>query len=196
MDKPTDRLAATIAAVDAANAEDPTAVIDKGRSVPAELLYSQRMTERLNRHYPDASETLQIAARAQHIRRWTMPRGDFPLGRKGYNEWRTACRQAHAATAGRIMADQGYDQAAIDQVGKLIRKQELKSDPDSQRLQNVVGAVFVEHYLAAFADDHDDEKLIGILRKTARKLDEEGIAALAQIEVSPRVAKLLQSALA
>lgn len=188
------RFDAVISAIDAANAEDPRIVSVEGRETPSELLYSERMSARLAALYPDASETLKIAARAQHIRRWTLPRDAYPHTKAGYHAWRTACRIMHADTVGRMMADHGYDQAAIDQVGKLIRKQDLKSDPDSQRLQNIVGVVFVEHYFAAFAEEHSDEKLIGILRKTARKLDAEGIAAIGALDLPPRLSSLIAEA--
>ena len=182
---------AVIAAIDAANKEDPRFEEVDGEPIPAELLYAQRMSARLDRMYPDAPETLKIAARAQHIRRWTMPRSGYPEGKAGYHAWRTACRAMHAETVGRIMADNGYDQPAIVQVGKLIRKEELKADPDSQRLQNVVGVVFVEHYLDAFATSHADEKLVGILKKTARKMDAEGIEAISTLDLAPRLKRLL-----
>lgn len=193
---PLNRYDAVIAAVDAANAEDPRVGDVGGDRIPAELLYAQRMSARLALLYPNASETLKIAARAQHLRRWTMPRSEYPDGKAGYHAWRIACRRMHAETVGRFMADQGYDQSVIDQVGKLIRKEELKSDPDSQRLQNVVGVVFIEHYLDAFAGSHADDKLVGILKKTARKMDAEGIAAISALHLAPRLKALLVEATA
>ena len=196
MNKQNSRFDSVIAAVDRANNEDPRFEEVGGQSVPAELLYARRMTARLALLYPDASETLKIAARAQHIRRWTIPRRDYPEGKAGYHAWRLACRAMHAETVGQIMAAHGYEQPALDQVGKLIRKEELKTDPDSQRLQNVVGVVFVEHYLDAFAGSHDDDRLVGILKKTARKMDAEGIAAIGALNLSPRLAGLLKQATA
>ena len=57
-----------IAAIDACNAEDPRQDQDEqGRTVPYELLYSQRMSQELARFVPQASEALQLAARAQHL---------------------------------------------------------------------------------------------------------------------------------
>ena len=187
----TSRLASTIAAIDAANSEDPRSETVEGRPAPSELLYSQRMTARLSAMYSEASEVLQIAARSQHIRRWTMPRADYPQGKAGYHAWRRDCRVMHADTAGRIMEANGYDRADIDQVGRLIRKEGLKTDPESQRLQNVVGVVFVEHYLAAFAQEHAEEKVVDILRKTARKLDAEGLRAIADLDLAPELKRLI-----
>ena len=188
------RFEAVVEAVDAENAQDPRHERIAGERVPAELLYSRRMTERMQALYPDASETLRIAARAQHIRRWTTPRSRHPEGKAGYHAWRIACRKMHAETVAKIMAKQGYGQADIDQVGKLIRKEGLKSDPDSQRLQNVVGLVFIEHYLEDFAADRSDEQLVDILRKTARKLDADATGQIARLDLSPRLAGLIAQA--
>ncbi len=44
---------------DAANAQDPTRV----GGVPAEVLYARRMTDWLNRLYPEADEILRLAVR-------------------------------------------------------------------------------------------------------------------------------------
>jgi ribosomal 50S subunit-associated protein YjgA (DUF615 family) len=84
------------------------------------------------------------------------------------------------------MLRHGYDAAAIAQVGKVIRKEELKRDAESQALENVVAAVFVQHQLADFMrahPDYDDGKVAGILRKTLRKMDAVGHAAVLALEL-------------
>ena len=68
------RFDATIAAFDAANAEDPNR--DEGQ--PKELLYARRMSAMLARFAPDAPEAVRLAARAQHLQRWKTPRTSFP----------------------------------------------------------------------------------------------------------------------
>ncbi|WP_280109637.1 DUF4202 domain-containing protein [Methylocystis parvus] len=118
-------LDAVLAAIDAANAEDPRRV--DGRAF--EILYAERMSARLAAIYPDASDLLKIAARAQHLKRWEIPRADYPEGRKGYNDWRRACRIHHAALADEIMRANGYDAASIAHVGALIRKEQIKKGP-------------------------------------------------------------------
>lgn len=185
-----------IEAIDLANAEDPRRESFNGSEVPTELLYSQRMTSSLATLYPDASEALKIAARAQHICRWRIPRDDYPAGRAGYNAWRRSCRELHATLASEIMTAHGYADADIAEVSKLIRKEELKTHRDSQRLENVVCLVFVEHYLSDFAAKHDDDKLVDIIRKTARKMDGEGMAAVAALDLPPAHVALIQRALA
>lgn len=179
------RLTAVIAAIDAANAADPR---------QRELVYSQRMSDGLARLYPEASEALRIAARAQHICRWQIARTAYPLGRAGYNAWRAACRDHHAVLIADLLGRHGYAEGEIAQVVKIVRKEELKRDPESQALENVVGFVFVQHYLDAFVavhPDYDEEKLAGILRKTLRKMDPVGHAAVLALPLPEPTRRLI-----
>ena len=92
---PADLLERAYAAIDAANAADPVRVDVDGRSVPAAVLYGQRMTQALDRFRPDASDALKIAARGQHIERFTIPRETYPAGKAGYFRWRTELKTIH-----------------------------------------------------------------------------------------------------
>lgn len=198
MTYPATRLQAVISEIDAANAQDPRKELANGSSYPREVIYSERLSACLSRLYPEASEALRIAARAQHIRRWEIPRSGYPLGRDGYNAWRTACRDHHAALTSAIMRRHGYAEGEIAQVVKSIRKEQLKRDPESQALENVVAVVFVQHYLEAFVADHkdyDDAKLAGILRKTLRKMDAAGHAAVLALPLSEGTGRLVGLAL-
>ena len=198
MTYPATRLQAVISEIDAANAQDPRKELANGNSYPREVIYSERLSACLSRLYPEASEALRIAARAQHIRRWEIPRSGYPLGRDGYNAWRTACRDHHAALTSAIMRRHGYAEGEIAQVVKIIRKEQLKRDPESQALENVVAVVFVQHYLEAFVADHkdyDDAKLAGILRKTLRKMDAAGHAAVLALPLSEGTGRLVGLAL-
>lgn len=192
------RLQAVIAEIDDANAHDPRQDIVAGGSRPRELVYSERMSECLSRLYPEATEALRIAARAQHICRWQVPRDKYPLGREGYNAWRSACRDHHATLASAILRRHGYADSEIAQVIKIIRKEQLKRDPESQALENVVGVVFVHHYLDAFVaahQDYDDAKLVDILRKTLRKMDPVGHAAALGLSLPAPTRRLIDMAL-
>ena len=165
------RFAATLAAFDVANAEDPN--LDEGQ--PKELLYAQRMSAMLARFAPNASEVARLAVRAQHIQRWQTPRASYPMDRQGYLQWRTGLYKFHAETAGRIMADNGYDAETIDQVKAAVGKKALKVNPDTQLLEDITDLVFLEHYLAGFAarhPDYDEAKWIEIIRKTWQKMSQ------------------------
>ena len=155
------------------------------------------MTARLAAMYPDASEALQIAARAQHLRRWDIPRDRYEVGRNGYNEWRKACREHHGEVIARIMSDNGYPQADIDRVVMLIKKEQLKKDRESQALENVVDVVFVEHYLDDFVakySTYDEDKLIDIVGKTLRKMSPKGHAAALALDLPEAKRKLIMKA--
>src|SRR5687768_4623586 len=162
-----ERFRAAIARIDSANAEDP---------LGKELLYSQRMSQWLERIEPAASEPLRLAARAQHIRRWTIPRSSYPIDRIGYLTWRTTLYKFHADEISRILRETGYDDPTIARVASLVRKDRIKTDPEAQTLEDVVCLVFLENYFADFATGHDQEKVIGILRKTWNKMSERGRA--------------------
>ena len=164
------RFAAVIADIDAANACDPNHVEIDGRPEPAELVYGRRMSETLARMAPDASEHLRIAARGQHIERWTSPRTGYPQGRQGYLSWRKHLREFHARRVGEIMAAAGYHADDIARVGSLIRKERLKSEAAAQLLEDVVCVVFLEHYLVGFIGKTNEEKLTNILAKTWNKM--------------------------
>ena len=86
---------AAIAAFDALNEQDPNKETVLGELVPKEVLYAQRMSKSLLAFLPTASETLQLAARCQHLCRWEIPRSDYPTGRKGYHLWRTKLKELH-----------------------------------------------------------------------------------------------------
>jgi hypothetical protein len=194
MDPGSSKLSAVISDIDEANSADPRMDVASGEPIPRELLYSRRMSECLDRLYPQASETLKIAARAQHVHRWEIPRDSYPPGLPGYNAWRNACRAHHVVIVSEIMRRHEYGDEAIEQASKLIRKQELKRDPESQALEDVVGVVFVEHYLQEFAQKHDEAKVVGILRKTARKMSADGRAALAAMTLPQPLDDLLRKA--
>jgi hypothetical protein len=164
-----ERFTQAIALFDAANAEDPN--LDEGQ--PKELLYARRMTEMLGRFAPQADEVAQLAARAQHIRRWTVPRANYPLGKPGYFAWRTGLYRFHAETAGALMQQAGYDAATVARVKAAVGKLDLKTNPDTQLLEDVSCLVFIEHYMLGFAGqqaEYTEEKWLGIIRKTWKKM--------------------------
>ena len=185
---------AAFARFDAANAEDPRRDLVDGVEQSRELLYARRMTETQERFAPNASEAVRLAARCQHIRRWTIPRDDYPDGREGYRRWRTDLARFHADTAGAILREVGYDDQTVARVGTLLRKERLKADPEVQLLEDVACLVFLQHYLPAFAPRHDADKLTGILRKTWRKMSPRGQAAALRLNFDPGLRRLVAAA--
>ena len=165
MVEPGQRYKAVIGDIDAANADDPRTITVEGMARPYEVVYAERMSQRLEAMYPEASELLRIAARGQHVRRFDIPRSRFPEGRDGYNEWRRTCREHHAKLLHDIMSRHGYDSRDIEHVAKLVKKEQLKKDKESQALENVVDVVFLAHYFDEFYgkySHYDDAKIIDI----------------------------------
>lgn len=189
-----DRFNAAINAFDDYHRKDPNTEVLEGRTYPKELLYAQRMTDRLNAFAPAAGETVKLAARCQHIGRWEIDRSSYPMDRKGYLQWRNEEKMHHAKIAGSILSDCGYETSAIDKVKKLLLKKELYTDPDSQLLEDVACLVFLEHYADEFAAKHSDEKVIDILRKTLKKMSAAAKDAIAGIGVSPKILSLAKRA--
>lgn len=164
------RLDSVLLAIDNINNQDPHSITFNGVNYPKEVIYGQQMTLCLEKHWPDAGEFLQIAARAQHIKRWQLKREEFETGKVGYLNWRKAQALFHAQLTSSIMKDRGYSAAEIALTSTIIRKEKLKSNPDSQTLEDVACLVFLEHYLDAFAEKHSEEKIISILQKTWKKM--------------------------
>ena len=191
-----ERFAKAIDRFDAANAEDPHREDVDGVAYPKELLYAQRMTTWLERFAPEASEALRLAARCQHIRRWMIPRQDYPMDRRGYLQWRTALAKFHADTAAEILRQMGYDEAVIGRVQSLLRKEGLKRDPEVQCLEDVICLVFLETYCADFARQHDAAKMLPIIRKTWEKMSPRGREVARTLHLPQEVHRLLEAALA
>lgn len=193
----SDRFKAVIQKIDAANAKDPRRVEVDGEDKAFETVYTEHMMVVLKRMYPDAGELLHIAARAQHIERWSIPRDKYPTGREGYNKWRFELRALHAKIVGAFMAEQGYDEGDIELVGKYLQKKGLKREADSQALENVVDVVFLEFYWDSFAakySDYDDDKMIDIVGKTLRKMSSHGHNAALALDMSDEQKRLVMAA--
>lgn len=192
----TRRFDVAIESIDAANAEDPNRLETGAGLMPAELVYGRRMSAMLARFAPDASELLRLAVRAQHIRRWTVPRSAYPDGRAGYHRWRNDLKRRHAEWAGQILAASGYEPAEVARVGALIRKEGLSVDTETQTLEDVTCLVFLQHYLTDFAGKQDQEKLAGILRKTWGKMSEAARAAALDLPLDEGLAAFVRGVVA
>lgn len=188
----TSRLEAAFRAFDEANAADPNKVAADGEEWPKELIYARQMTRWMERFAPDASEALKLAARCQHIRRWEIPRDNYPRDRVGYLKWRTELKHMHARIAGEILAEVGYDADTIARVQSLLKKERLKSDPEAQTLEDVVCLVFLENWFADFAKQHEPDKIVDIVAKTWKKMSPAGHeAALGMAHKLPKDALAL-----
>ncbi|MEX1062839.1 MAG: DUF4202 domain-containing protein [Balneolaceae bacterium] len=180
--------------MDEANSQDPNREMVEGRELPKELIYARRMTEWLAKLDPDASEALRLATRCQHIERWAIPREDYPMTRPGYLKWRNDLKRYHAERAGEILRDTGYTDELIRKVQDLVMKKGLKTDPEAQILEDVACLVFLAYYFEEFSQNHSEEKLVRIIRKTWRKMSEKGQAMAVNLHLSDSARRLMEKA--
>jgi hypothetical protein len=159
-----------------------------------ELIYAQRMSERLEQFKPNSPEYLKLAVHCQHIGRWKISRNTYPDGKKGYIAWRNKLKAFHAETAGAILVECGYDHDTIDRVEDLLEKKDLRSNPDTQLLEDVACMVFIEYYLEEFAARHEDEKVIDILAKTLKKMSPAAIDVSGTFKLDRKMKELLTRA--
>jgi hypothetical protein len=159
--------------IDAANSADPNQVKANGREWPKELLYSERMSDMLERFKPDSDEVMKLAIRSQHIERWKSSRKDYPEGRIGYLQWRKDLYKIQASRAAELMQEAGYDEDSSKRAWQAVAKKNIKGNPDTQLLEDVTDLVFLEHYMLEFVGKHPDyseEKWLEIVRKTWHKM--------------------------
>lgn len=192
--KPT-RFETAIALIDKANSEDINTYEVAGIQYPKELLYSQRMTRKLLQFKPDASKALQIAARAQHICRWKIPRDEYPMDRVGYLKWRETLKKMHADLTSEILNKVGYDDQFDDRIRKIILKKLIKKNEESQALEDTICLVFLDYYFEEFAEKHPDEKVIDILQKTWVKMSEAGQIEALKLNFSEKSLALVKQAI-
>ena len=185
-----------LAAIDEAHALDPNKTMIAGEEVPYELHYAQKCTSYLEKRAPDAPEHLQLAIRAQHFRRWEVPRSSYPMTRVGYHAWRTFLKKRQAELVETICKDAGYADETVERVGALIRKEDMKVNEETQVLEDVACLVFLDDQFEAFEKEHDEDKIIKILQKTWGKMTEKGHELALQIPMSGRPQELIARALA
>lgn len=193
---PNERCEQALRRFDEANAADPRRETVDGEKHPTELIYGRRMSTWLDRIAPDAPEAVRLAVRAQHIRRWEIPRESYSMDRPGYRAWRTDLGKFHAETAAAILREVGYDAEMISHVESILRKERLKTDPDSQLLEDVACMVFLDHYFEDFIDEHDEPKLVSIVRRTWAKMSDRGHTVALKLYLSERAQKIVDKALA
>ncbi|WP_419848322.1 DUF4202 domain-containing protein [Candidatus Poriferisocius sp.] len=191
---PSDRLRAALAAIDQANADDPHTIVVGSTVRPKEQAHAEMMTEWVQRLDPDADDAQQVAARAHHLRRWALPRTDYPEGRAGYLHWRTAQAKRHAADVVDIVTLVGYDDAFAADVSAIVAKRGLATDPRVQTHEDALCLVFLETQFDELADKLGDDHMAEVLAKTLAKMSPAARRIAQDLELSPRAAALLEAA--
>lgn len=182
--------------IDAAHAADPKRAAD-GR--PAELVYAERMEAWVNRIVPNVTPLLQLAARCQHLERWSVPRGSFPEGKVGYLNWRRSLYVKQAARAKELLLQAGVSASEADEVATWVSKSSMKTNAGSQALEDAACLVFLENEIEDFAAQHADypaEKFVDIIKKTWRKMSPVAQQAALTISLRDDIAALVKAAVA
>jgi hypothetical protein len=191
-----ERFARAVAAIDAANADDPATIVVGGEEHPKERTHSAMASAWLRRLRPDAGEALLLAAHGHHVRRWEIPRAAEPEGRAGYLRWKRRLQQHHAEVLGAVLAGVGYPPETVERVQQLVRKERLRSDPDVQALEDALSLVFLETQLEDLADRLDEDHMVDVVAKTLRKMTDAGRAAALGFDFGEREARIVARAVA
>lgn len=185
-----------IAAIDAANADDPNTLVWLGEERPKELLHAELMTRWVRRLDPDPSEAQLLAARAHHLRRWALPRADYPEGRPGYLRWRKALNRRHQEDVAAILGELDYDPIEIARVQEIIAKEGRTTDPQVQAHEDALCLVFLQTQFSDLADRLGDDKTVEVVRRTIAKMSPRGRREALELSLSDREAALVARALA
>lgn len=184
-----------LAKIDAINSQDPNTEVFESNEFPKELIYGQRMTEMLAEYNLKPSLAMQIAARGQHIKRWSIPRSDYPMDRKGYLKWRTELKLFHGKLLSEILEEEGANAELIKKVNDLVTKKRLKNDLETQQLEDVICLVFLKYYFSDFAEAHEENKVLSIVKKTWGKMTDKGHDMALNLNYSKKDLTLIQKAL-
>jgi hypothetical protein len=188
------RFSEAIRRFDEENGRDPHLIVVDGVAQPHELLYARRLTEWVLRLQPNASKPLLLAARSQHICRWLVPRRSYEMTRAGYLRWRNDLKHLHAKKSAEILREVGYDEATIARVVELNLKKGLGHDQECQVLEDALCLVTLQYQLADLMEKTDPDKMVGILRKTWKKMSDVARAHALALPFTEAESALLEQA--
>ena len=188
-------LEATLESIDRANAEDP----NQHQGQPLALVQGRAASDWLSQLVGDASSAelsaeLQLAVRAHHLRRWELVRSDYPEGRAGYLRWRRDNKAHQADSLAAIMAEHGGEPASIDRTRSLLGRTKLRTDPETQHLEDAACLVFLQTQFDAMSERTEHDHLVSIVAKTLKKMSEPASALAGSVHVSETSARVLVEA--
>ena len=188
-------LTAAFAAIDAANAVDPNIIEWRDERWPRAQLQGVLATEWTEQLDPRASDEVLLAARAHHVRRWSIARASYPDGRVGYLRWRRALKEVHAEVVAEILPEAGISADSIARVQSLVRKEGLGQDPETQLVEDAICLTFLETQFEELAARLDRDRLVTAVQKTVEKMSDRAVALVAQTRISPTARAALDDAL-
>lgn len=186
---------AAIRRFDEENSRDPNTEMVNGVPRQRELIYAQWLTDWVLKLSPNASEELRLAARCQHICRWTIARGAYPMTRPGYLKWRADLKIFHAEKAGEILREVGYPDEVITKVQMLNLKRNFPRDLECRVLEDALCLVFLERQLTPLIRKSTEEKVINALQKSWAKMTGQARAEALKLNYTPEERVLIEKAL-
>lgn len=189
------RLDAVLKRFDDINRQDPRIIQYGGKEYPREYFHAVKLHEWILKLDPQASETLQLAARCNSIRRWEIPRDSYPRTTPGYHKWRKALQVFHAKVAEQILKEEGYGEAEIGKITALILMKNFPRDREAQLLEDADCLTFLETKFNAYIGEWDEAKTVRILKGTLSKMSPAAKATAAALPFSAAARALIQKAL-
>jgi tRNAThr (cytosine32-N3)-methyltransferase len=180
--------------IDAAHAADPKRAPD---GAAAELVYAGRMEAWVVRAAENATPLLRLAARCQHLERWSVPRDTYPLDKPGYLAWRRSLYVKQADRAKALLLQAGVPASEAADLATWVSKTALKTNPGTQALEDAACLVFLENEIQVFAAQHAEyprEKFVDIIRKTWKKMSPRGQMLAQTLSLPPGIAALVEEA--
>lgn len=121
------------------------------------------------------------------------------MTRAGYLTWRAKQKSQAASQVKELLGSMGHPLPAsdLDRIFALMSKQNLATDEGTQVLEDVACLVFLDDQFDDFEKktDHDDDKIVSILRKTWAKMSPRGRELALQMKHSDRALSLIGRAL-
>jgi len=183
-------LAATLDAIDAANATDPNLLSGE----PLAQVQGRAASRWLDKLDANASPPLQLAVRAHHLKRWELKRAGFPEGRQGYLQWRRENKAHQADSLAEIMHSHQWQADAIERARTLLGRTKLRSDPETQALEDAACLVFLETQFDDMTARTEHEHMVNIVVKTLKKMSPDAVSLAGSISLSPTSQAVLAEA--
>lgn len=175
--------------------QDPRMVSLSGHDHPREYLHSLKMRDWLEKLRPDAPDALRLAARANALKRWEIPRDAYPRTTTGYHQWRRALRAHHAKIAAEILTKEGAGADLVAAVTDLILMKKFPADPNAQTLEDADCLTFLETKFHDYIPQWDEAKTIRILKGTISKMSPRAVELAKTLALSPDALRLINKAL-
>jgi hypothetical protein len=186
------QLASTIAAIDDANRQDPNNL----NGQPLAMVQGQAGSRWLDELCATPRDELRLAVRAHHLRRWELKRVDYPEGRSGYLRWRRANKAHQADSLASLMQEDEWPESSIELARLLLGRTKLRTDLDTQTLEDAACLVFLETQFEAMTERTEHKHLVSIVAKTLNKMSPGAVILAGSIGLSTTSRALLADAFA